>query len=356
MVPQSHRVFLVLALASLTGCRIASHVDPEAQIVLTGTALREDKTPLTGSVNLFRATNNVCVLGKSIAQLPIGTDGSFRHEMTGADTQTQAGDALCFRAELPSPTDMPKVSVEFFVQVEDVKVPPLQYWAGGLASAPADGGTTITFKDLAETHDLAGGNVSYAGTVETANDSNLAGFTSSPAFVAAESLEDFGGLSAKVSAKRAVKGSGTTFEVSYVGRPIVVPSGTRVPVSRGASCAFSGSPATCPFTDGKLDIFRLVAKSEEISFTLPAAKLLKKAVVRRLTTNPNAAELVLEGSPDNGVNWVPLTSLLSAGNTVEGLVSLSETAPAVDKVRIRGKDPSGTAVSLTQLAELSLFE
>lgn len=98
----------------------------------------------------------------------------------------------------------------------------------------------------------------------------------------------------------------------------------RVPVSRGASCAFRGTAlAGCPLTDGLLDLNILKpipgpdglptpVIPDRISITLPAPVQPTLLVARDLHTFYGASEMLVEGSED-GVAWQELGRLTSEG-------------------------------------------
>ena len=79
------------------------------------------------------------------------------------------------------------------------------------------------------------------------------------------------------------------FELKYVlnqSDSVALPTHGRIPASRGASCEYSGAPAACPLTDGKLstNVFSTSQGAVSvITITFASPKILTKAVLRNLS-------------------------------------------------------------------------
>ncbi len=165
-------------------------------------------------------------------------------------------------------------------------------------------------------------------------------------------LEDFPAPSAQLWTMTEKKGSGTTFTVRYASERLDLPQKQKVPVSRGASCAYNQAPTPCPLTDGKA-VNVLLADSPEITLSLGAPKTIRKVVLRGYrATLP--ASVVLEGSPGGpGATFTKLADV--AGSEYQEL-DVPTGTPAVKEIRLRGSRSDGGTFTFLQLDEVSLFE
>lgn len=331
-----------------TGC-VESALNPTDKVVLSGSALKQDKSPLASAeLALERSANSACVGTAAFAKLTTDAQGAFKHDLTGADTQS--GDlARCFRLSLPVGAQGAAAWADFLVQVTDVKVPAIQQWNGAASASATAAGAEFKFTDLSTTHGL--NNLDY--TVEARAGNGTAWSVqkaASPVAFSDEVLEDFT-VTASASASTEVKGSGTTFTLRYQSDAAALPLRARVPVSRGAACAYTNAPAVCPLTDGKADRVAFAAGIPDVTLTLPTAKVLKKAVLRGARFSAPAT-VVLEGSAD-GTTWVSLANLAVGDEYQElGLTA----AAAVKQVRVKGTRTDTGTFAILNFDELSLFE
>ncbi len=341
------------------GCT-KSEVDVDADIVLTGTLLNENKQPLANAlVQIDRSTNSACAFslfgGGNWKTLKTGADGTFTLNLLGADARN--GDvARCFYLRAPESAKGSNAAVSFLVQSETVQIPPLQQWDGAVEATATSDGVQVTFQNISASHtgmsDKHTVQVEKGATHEKIwETSNV----SSSVLLSDYVLEDVTDASAQVFTSNNIKGSNTTFDFSYYASEVALPQRPRVPVSRGASCTFPEAPATCPLTDGNLSSWGLFAGNpREVVIQLARPAVLRKAVLRDLKADQLPTELVLEGSSD-GTTWVPLANVLK-GPEVPGFAELDLSGTtAVSQVRLRGTSTSAS-FKLRKLNELSLFE
>lgn len=175
---------------------------------------------------------------------------------------------------------------------------------------------------------------------------------SSPVSVSEYVLEDFSAVSAQLWTSTEKKGSGTTFTLRYWSDQLELPQKQKVPVSRGASCAYNKAPTACPLTDGKAAAVPL-SEVPEITVSLAAPKAIRKVVLRGYkATLP--ASVVLEGSP--GGPGATFTKLLDVAPSEYQELDLPAGAPALKEIRLRGSRSDGGDFTFIQLDEVSLFE
>lgn len=343
-------------LSTATGC-IQSALNPDDPVTVTGKALNADGTPVANTdLVLGRSENSTCALTtSSFATVKTNTDGEWKWSGKGSDTQN--GDlARCFRISLPSATDESYAERDFLVQINDVKVPDLQRWTGGVAVQQTNTGAELSFTPI-----------SVDGAKVTALQLRKTGSTyewwqqqnpTSPVALSDEVLEDHSDLKGWVVATGEVKGSGTTFQTSYGSAKVTVTGHGKIPVSRGANCSFKETEA-CKLTDGDASV-QLAANDNtaplEAKITLPAAKVLKKAVFRAFGVGVNPKSVIIEGSSD-GTTFEKLGEVTDAAAINLGYFEVSLTgANAVSVVRIKSVDQSNQPNRLTRAGEISLFE
>lgn len=340
------------AVLGLTGC-VESALDPNAQVKVTGEALRENEAPLADTtLKLFRDGSSTCLLPGHFKDVQTDTNGLFTFDLTGAETQTDSDLARCFRLMLPTDAKGAGLYADFLVQIEEVEIPELRLWNGAVTAATATEGAEVTFTKLFDTHGYDG-----TTTLRLTREMDLAWRVeeaTSPVALSAHVLEDFANLDAQLHVARSVNGSGTEFKLHYDSDKADVPAGTLVPVSRGAKCTIADKTyeSACPYTDGKLDVVS-ADSGPELKVTFATPTKLKKAVLRDLSHNI-AAKVVIEGSADGGQNWTQLAELPQGATNDFIEVDLSQTAPAVDVVRLSVQGQGEPKI--LSLREVSYFE
>lgn len=337
------------AVIGLAGC-VESGLNPEDAVVVKGTALRENKSPVTETtLKLHRSVNSACVLPDHYRDIKTDTVGKYSLELTGAETQN--GDlARCFLLSVPPDAKGAGLSVEFLMQVTEIEVPELHVWNGAVAATSSGDGAELTFKKIFDTHSFdteatltlrSGGEVAWRAPA-----------TSSPVALSAYVLED-ALHKAQLHAKREVKGSGVAFHLSYDSDEVALEQKQLVPASRGAACRLGAAnhDTGCPYTDGKFTPHAGDA-ANDLTLTFAQPKKLKKAVLRHFS-HSIASQVVLQGSADNGATWTKLAQLAEGDHSyVE--VDLDLAAPAVNAFRIHLEGDSDPKIH--GLAEVSTFE
>ncbi|MHB8878503.1 MAG: discoidin domain-containing protein [Myxococcaceae bacterium] len=353
MMPGMKAMALAAGFGLLGAGCVQSALNPTDKVALTGTALKEDKTPLASAeLVLERSGNSACVLPAAFSKPMTDAQGAFSQELTGSETQN--GDiARCFRLSLPAGAQGASAWTEFLVQVTDVKVPALQQWNGAVSATATNTGVELKFTDLSSTHGLNG--LGYL--VEAKAGKGLVWSrqnATSPVAFDDFQLEDFA-VTASAIATNPVKGgstnSGTTFNFRYQSDAATFPARAKVPASRGAPCAYTSAPAVCPLTDGKLDNVQFGNGIPELTVTLAAPKALTKVVLRGAQFTANST-VVLEGSTD-GLTWRGLATV-EAGVAYQALVLTAGTP--VSQIRLKGTRTDSGTFGITSLDELSLFE
>ena len=283
--------------------------------------------------------------------------GAFTLNLLGADTQNNGNVARCFILRSPETAKGRTMSLDFLVQQENVQLPTLQEWGGAPGAAATAQGVNVTFQPVPtpESGATAG---SYIVSVKQGSSGTLwAVDVEQPGLLLNDYILEDVAAEASIHARRAVKGSGTTFTLSYDGDSVALPRRARVPASRGASCTYPDAPTVCPLTDGTLGSGgQFTTLTREVVIQLAQPKVLRRAVLHNLETWALPSELVLEGSSD-GLTWVPLANLLRV-SIVPAFqeVELSHpTALSHVRVRLTPRDNS-TSQALTRISELSLFE
>ena len=116
------------------------------------------------------------------------------------------------------------------------------------------------------------------------------------------------------------------------------------------------APTPCPLTDGDLSTgVNFDPTTQEVVFQLAQPRVVRKALLRNLSTSVGVSELVLEGSAD-GTQWVGLANLRGGTAQVPAFQehTVTNTTP-LSHVRVRATG-SGTDFRIERLSELSLFE
>lgn len=337
------------ALASLTGC-VESALNPGDSVSVTGSALEEDKSPLAAvELLLERSENSACLLTTGFGTVKTDSAGAYRHALTGA--QTQNGEiARCFRLKLPRGDRGAEVGADFLVQITQVQVPALQRWRGSVAATQGAAGVELAFVDLSKSHGLSG--LRYTALVRAGGGVLWERKDAvSPVVLSDFVLEDFAAASATLVTSSEQKGSGTTFTLRHETDSASLPQRQKVPASRGAGCSYSGAPASCPLTDGKLERVSLANDVTELTVSLTSPRTLKKVVLRGFGASVPAT-IVLEGS--NGASWTKLADLSATEEFQE--VDLLAGTPPIQTVRLRGTRTDGGTFALRTIAELSVFE
>lgn len=351
----------LLSAFALTGC-VESALNPDDPVKVKGTALNEDKTPMANvELNLARSANNLCVFTENFAALKTGADGTFSHDLTGKDTQTDTDLARCFVLRLPSTAEGARADHDFFIQVEDVEIPSLQLWTGAPVVAQTADGATFTYKSILDTHTSGVTNPTYRFELTTdAATNNLAWSipeVTSPVTLSDYVLEDFTNVKGQVMTFGEQKGSGTTFHTQYGSNKVAMVGHNVRPVSRGVNCAFENENVDkiCSLTDGKMDLV-LTEKKKEMRIQLPAAKVLKKAVFRGFRVPVNFKDITIEGST-NGASFSQLAQITDPAKVKSEYFELDLTGTTpVTVIRVTAVDQNSQPLDLVGIRELSLFE
>jgi hypothetical protein len=354
---------VVCTAAVVTGCSTNSNVAPDADIVLTGKVLLEDGQPVANTLlTIHRSTNSECSLGVLFGDwnwksVKTGAEGAFTLDLLGADTQN-GSTARCFILQPPETAKGRTMSLNFLVQQEQVQLPTLQEWGGAPAAAASTNGVNVTFQPI-PTPEAGATAGSHIVSVQQGSSGTLWAVDAAQSGLLLNDyiLEDVV-AEASVHARRELKGSGTTFTLSYDGDSVALPRRARVPASRGARCVYPDAPTVCPLTDGTLGSGgQFTTLTREVVLQLAQPKVLRKAVLHNLETWAPPRELVLEGSSD-GVTWVPLANLhrVSLVPAFQEVELKHPTALSQVRVRLTPSDASSTSQGLTRLSELSLFE
>ncbi len=345
---------LALSAGLFVGC-VESTLNPTDTVMVKGTALAEDKTPLAETtLKLHRSLNSVCLAPDHYKDLKTDAQGGWQHELTGAETQN--GElARCFELRLPQTEKGAGASVRFLMQVTQIEVPELQTWNGSVTVDDSGPGAQVAFKKISETHDFEA-----AGSIGVALEDGTAVWSApapaSPVQLSEYVLEDFDGLKAGFTVARELRGSGTRFDYTFHSERVPLAREAKVPVSRGAACQFGAQTfdaAACPVTDGRLAKLVPGEAAADLRIDLASPVKLRKLVLREFSYSPNAS-VVIEGSSDGGVTFEPLATVgtTQVGSYAE--VDLDEAAPAVGAFRLRvtgDNDPK-----ILTLRQLSLFE
>lgn len=357
------RTAALLSAVALSGC-VESALNPDDPVKVKGTALNEDKTPMANvELSLARSANNLCVLTENFAALKTGADGTFSHDMIGKDTQNDNDLARCFVLRLPASPEGARADHDFFIQVQDVSIPNLQLWTGGVAVAATNDGASVTFKSILDTHSGIT-NPTYGLRVE--NDAGGANnFTvwqldavTSPVALSDYVLEDFANLKTHVITGGETKGSGTTFHTSYGSNKVAITGHNKRPVSRGVNCAFENAnpDKICSLTDGKMDSVLAPDNTMEARIQLPTAKVLKKAVFRGFGVPVNFKDVIIEGSAD-GATFTTLATIADPNKVKTQFFEVDLTGTtAVNIVRIKAVDQNSQPLKLVSAREVSFFE
>lgn len=354
------RISALVAAAALTGC-VESALNPDDPVKVAGVALNEDKSPMQNvELTLSRSANNLCLFMQSFAALKTGTDGAYSHDFTGADAQTGDQLARCFEVSLPADPDGARARHDFFVQVQDVAIPTLQRWTGGVTAAQTTDGATVAFKSILDTHEGVSNPTYTFDLVSTENASGVDDWwtqesVTSPVTLSDYVLEDLTTLKAQVDARSETKGSGTTFHTFYGSNKVSVAGHAKRPVSRGVPCTFGGTEAECKLTDGKADKHLAPQNTVEARIQLPTAKVLKKAVFRGFELAQTFKAVIIEGSAD-GATFTTLAQVVDPQKVKAQYFEVDLTGGAVSVVRVKAVDQSDAPMKLGNFRELSLFE
>lgn len=354
---------VVCTAAVVTGCTTDSNVAPDADIVVSGKVLLEDGQPVANTLlTMDRSTNSQCTLGALFGDwnwksVKTDAEGAFTLNLLGADTQNNGNVARCFILRPPTTAKGRTMSLNFLVQQENVQLPTLQEWGGAPAAAATEQGVNVTFQPV-PTPEAGATAGSYSVSVKQGSSGTLwAEDAAQSGLLLNDSILEDVAAEASVHARRELKGSGTTFTLSYAGDSVALPRRARVPASRGAPCTYPNAPTVCPLTDGTLGSGgQFTTLTREVVLQLAQPKVLRRAVLHNLEAWALPRELVLEGSSD-GLTWVPLANLLR-GSIVPAFqeVELNHTT-ALSHVRVRlTPQDDSSSQALIRISELSLFE
>jgi hypothetical protein len=348
------------AAVASSGCT-KSEVAADVDITLSGKVLKEDGQPLANTLlSMNRSTNSECIFslfgGLDWKSVKTGADGTFSTQLLGADTQN-GSTARCFELQIPGTGEGSYMYAQFLLQTETLQLPTLQQWTFTPSAAAGADGVSVSFKDISAAQDATAGEHAVSVRKQSSGTIWVSSSVHSPALLNDDLLEDVTDLEAVVSSTRKVAGSKTTITLYNMGTPVALPQRARVPVSRGASCTYTGAPTTaCPLTDGNLGSPVTFQQGvREVVIQLPKPTVLRKAVLRNLDVTYPPTELVLEGSSD-GAQWVALASLLEGGVLTHQFleVPLSNSTP-LSQVRLRATSSNDT-FGFNALNEVSLFE
>lgn len=349
----------VAAAMTCAGCA-DSHLDPEVNVTLSGKVLQEDKKPLADALlTINRASNSECIFtffdGVNWKSLKTDTEGAYRMELLGADTQN-GGTARCFEVHAPGSGKGDSLYAWFTMQDENVQVPVLQQWTGSPSSAATADGVSVSFKPISDTQADASGNHTLNVTQKSSGALWSVTAAHSPVLLNDDLLEDTEASASLSLYRYELPGSNSHFNIYYQSASVPLPKRARVPVSRGVSCTYAGAPTTCPLTDGTLGGSATFQEGvQEVVIQLPAPKVLRKAVLRNLTLGYAPTAFVLEGSSD-GTTWVTLANLADGTTQEHGFMELTLSNPtALSQVRLRATSANAKDHLLT-LNEVSLFE
>ncbi|RJS25708.1 hypothetical protein DRW03_04285 [Corallococcus sp. H22C18031201] len=351
------RTWTVGVLAMLGGCT-ESKVSQDQDVVLSGRLLDESGTPLSGTLlNVYRSDNSSCgftIFSSSWRTVKTGADGTFRMDLLGADTRN-GSIARCFVARSPTQKEGRSVAAYFLIQQSDSALPALQEWTGTLTSTVEAQGVSVGFRPLSATHGAGTDEHSMTIGPSLVEPVWQVAKAASPAHLSDYVLEDMDGLKASIHVTRTAKVGSETVDYTYSSDLLALPRRARVPVSRGATCAYQDAKAPCAITDGGLGGLVLFAPGvRDVSLQLARPAVLRKAVLRSFEISGTLTEVVLEGSAD-GTQWVPLVNLLAGAGVQRFMeVDLSGTT-AVSQVRLRAATKDATA-GLRSLGQLSVFE
>jgi hypothetical protein len=340
--------FLALAAAGatiFTGC-VESALNPNDKVVVTGSAVNEDKSPLASvDVKLKRSGSSACLIMADYDTLKTDATGAFTKQLIGSDTQVDKN-ARCFSLTLPNGEKGAQVSTDFLMQVTEVKIPALQRWSGKAAVTGSDFSfeplttTQTTFSEASHVVEVSSG-----GAVIWRKDS-----AASPVSFSDYVLEDFQAPTASAVAGAELKGSGTTFHFRFQSDSAALPQKQLVPASRGATCAYNKAPTACPLTDGKA-VSNLFENVTDITISTQGAKTIKKVVLRGFhPTLPS--NVVLEGSMDG----TTFTKLVDLGTGDYQEVDVPAGAASAKFFRIKGSRTDNGTFNVVSLDEISLFQ
>lgn len=386
-------VLLVPALLA-TACE-RSVLDPDEEVVVTGTLQSSDGTPLsntdvlfirhpdageivTGAITLIGSLGTACLFHPDDIELCRGVEtsvtddeGGYRFELLGADTQGTFDNAVSFTvAAATGPDEATDLSVEatFLIQTTELVVPALRFWDAAITATPDGDDTALAFHAV---DDVTAGETTGYDVVLRSDEGRpweTRGLSEPEVVWTDEDVEDFSG---RVHAAARSAGRAENTDISYVHRaPGPLLAGDRVPPSRGVACTVAlddqSAPlerdGVCPLTDGKLDggyapngPSCTPAEGEDacdqtsdvwVALDLGATSSISHIYLRHLHLRADAA---LEVSVD-GETFVQVAELSSGLDQVRRIDLPAPTPTRV--VRVRTLDPK---VKVSGLGELSVF-
>lgn len=357
MVRRSSLVWLAVAAAS-AGCE-RSAVNPTDAISVQGYLQDPGGAPrVAAAVKLFRGPPRidgaVCplLLGSAWKTATTASDGAFKFDFTGKDSQTsdvlgtsEGGDlARCFRLESTFGGDG-STSADFTVQVTAIQAPALRDYDAALSVSGAAGKA-----DFSWTAPAGAAAKSFALSIETETGEPLWSATSSGGTTTA-SVPDYGfeGLAsrAQVTASSEEKSSGTIWPLRASSERLAVAARGVAPLSRGGTCDLSATP--CPLTDGRFQPTSV--DKDAVTVTFPAALPLGRVVLRGLSGSGD--RLVVEVSGD-GTAFGALADVAYRSGLHDLPASAPTSAKAV-RVKLSKTSSSGAVAKISALAELSVF-
>ena len=315
------RAVLVVALGTSAGaCFEGSRVDPDAAVVITGTARAPDGSPLAdrpvrlgGGVGTdegalaFLTLGLACTTGicsGRVTDTTTAVDGTYRFDLTGRDTQSTFGQAVTQLVTVSAAPGAGQVSgasasARFRVQVDELTLPVLDLVDPGLVlegagevearwSTPRPGPYELTFEEaqLVPVWQVTSG----SGT----------------ATVDPRVLEDSSGR-VVVSAGSTDRVEGSDVDLRWRSPGIGYAAGAGPPPSRGRACrvlvdtgAVAPVAGDCPVTDGDLTASRPVAPACAPGTTDAPALCPRATAVEVDLAQPLPAELVVVRGCEGG--------------------------------------------------------
>lgn len=314
--------------------------------------------------------------------------GAFLFRFYRFEAEVRAGAPSCFRVEMDGGPDGPLTRVQFIPESTDLRFPNVTGWDGVAVDArPTSAGVELSLSTLeAPVIPTPGALTGDTGQVPlSALEWQLVSgefpawrvpLGASPYVLDAYLSEDFVAPRVAVAAlsRELVEGVlfGLPTVVEAMSRSTLVPValGTAIPVSRGATCTWSGRAVSpCPLTDGRLELVADPAQyagpengAVLLSISLENPAQPRRVIIRDLRTTQDGATpapLRVEGSTD-GLNWTALAEVPAEDQTVlaiqEGLylnVPLLLSAP-VRHFRISAQE--GRLIRVLAVREVSFFE
>lgn len=344
--------------------------DPAQVVVLEGSALAEDGSPLASVELTLGLYGGFCLeppLSLS-AERTVSTDakGHFSVTLTHAEFFNDAAHLLtCAQLVLRRP-DRPEVhtwlafnNIDPWLLRVVLPVPPLKEWSGSPGLTGDGRVTEVRLEDLTVTQpdaqvqsyraDLLSGGLRVWSAEELP----------SPVWVFSTVLmEDFPALAAEVWAVHSGASGDLVFTTAQRSQSVPLTGPNLRPTSRGAACGYAGAPAVCALTDGKLESVEFRPAVSELTLDLGQREALTRIDVRGLSYFPPAPdafpfgeEVVAEGDADGG--WARLSSARVRGADLT--MSLPPSADGWQSVRLHWVTLGGNPVVVNALQEVSLW-